>query len=240
MSVHEMQMKLQGASLEVKHHESDFLVLRSIVGHEKLLDSRVPAHEIVTIEAWALKFTVLSERSFPICRLSCRRASLTSPRSNPDSKSVRSSIPSPIGKNHWSLMPNDEGKYESRRRALLTAVAPFLRQSFPYRSSTLFTAELSLLRRLPSSPQSSPYCGSTLFTAELSLQSTITLVFAGLFAGAVVLLVCKGSGSQNLVFSEDLFFLYLLLPIIFNAGSDPAQRVDPCRPQTCASQTKKQ
>ncbi|KAK8689447.1 hypothetical protein V6N13_088168 [Hibiscus sabdariffa] len=41
---------------------------------------------------------------------------------------------------------------------------------------------------------------------------------SGLAAGAVVLLVYKGNSSKILVFNEDLFFLYLLPPIIFNAG----------------------
>lgn len=44
------------------------------------------------------------------------------------------------------------------------------------------------------------------------------LVLQGLGAGAVVLWCSKGHSSRILVFNEDLFFLYLLPPIIFNAG----------------------
>ncbi|KAL9684274.1 hypothetical protein QQ045_021709 [Rhodiola kirilowii] len=49
-------------------------------------------------------------------------------------------------------------------------------------------------------------------------NESITALLLGLVAGVVVLLVCKGHSSKILVFSEDLFFLYLLPPIIFNAG----------------------
>lgn len=44
------------------------------------------------------------------------------------------------------------------------------------------------------------------------------LYLQGLVAGVVVLLVTQFESSQILVFNEDLFFLYLLPPIIFNAG----------------------
>ncbi|KAJ6762794.1 SODIUM/HYDROGEN EXCHANGER [Salix purpurea] len=49
-------------------------------------------------------------------------------------------------------------------------------------------------------------------------NESITALLLGLCAGVVVLLIKKGESSHLMKFSEDLFFLYLLPPIIFNAG----------------------
>jgi hypothetical protein len=46
----------------------------------------------------------------------------------------------------------------------------------------------------------------------------IVLRLQGLGTGTVILLASSGKHSRLLVFSEDLFFIYLLPPIIFNAG----------------------
>ncbi|RWW00093.1 hypothetical protein BHE74_00024367 [Ensete ventricosum] len=44
------------------------------------------------------------------------------------------------------------------------------------------------------------------------------LMAQGVCTGVLILLTSKGKSSHILVFSEDLFFIYLLPPIIFNAG----------------------
>ncbi|XP_065615903.1 sodium/hydrogen exchanger 1 [Quercus suber] len=50
------------------------------------------------------------------------------------------------------------------------------------------------------------------------MTESITALAIGLCTGIVILLTTKGKSSHVLVFSEDLFFIYLLPPIIFNAG----------------------
>ncbi|XP_020590423.1 sodium/hydrogen exchanger 1-like isoform X1 [Phalaenopsis equestris] len=50
------------------------------------------------------------------------------------------------------------------------------------------------------------------------MNESITALFFGLISGAIILLTTKGKSSHILVFSEDLFFIYVLPPIIFNAG----------------------
>ncbi|CAN1283950.1 Sodium/hydrogen exchanger 2 [Linum perenne] len=50
------------------------------------------------------------------------------------------------------------------------------------------------------------------------MNESITALFIGVCTGVVILLISKGKSSRLLVFSEELFFIYLLPPIIFNAG----------------------
>ncbi|WOL04425.1 sodium/hydrogen exchanger 2-like isoform X1 [Canna indica] len=50
------------------------------------------------------------------------------------------------------------------------------------------------------------------------MNESITALIIGLCTGVVIRLVSKGKDSHIMVFSEDLFFIYVLPPIIFNAG----------------------
>ncbi|XP_057529458.1 sodium/hydrogen exchanger 4 [Amaranthus tricolor] len=50
------------------------------------------------------------------------------------------------------------------------------------------------------------------------VNESLTAILIGCLTGMIILLISKGTNSHILRFDEDLFFIYLLPPIIFNAG----------------------
>ncbi|KAK7270225.1 hypothetical protein RIF29_23219 [Crotalaria pallida] len=59
--------------------------------------------------------------------------------------------------------------------------------------------------------------GHLLQKSKWMTESVVALII-GLVTGIIILLTTRGRSSRLLVFDEELFFIYLLPPIIFNAG----------------------
>ncbi|XP_019429135.1 PREDICTED: sodium/hydrogen exchanger 2-like isoform X1 [Lupinus angustifolius] len=59
--------------------------------------------------------------------------------------------------------------------------------------------------------------GHLLQKSKWMTESVVALII-GIITGIIILLTTGGKSSRILVFDEDLFFIYLLPPIIFNAG----------------------
>ncbi|KAF7831323.1 sodium/hydrogen exchanger 4 [Senna tora] len=57
-----------------------------------------------------------------------------------------------------------------------------------------------------------------LFEENRWVNESIVAILVGCIAGMILLFITKGKSSRILTFNEELFFVYLLPPIIFNAG----------------------